>query len=208
MLAQSLKGVAFTTVGAQYLCMHVVVVGTPGRSTTLNMGRCQVKTGGLVNDTTPVWMRPIVDRQTPVKTLPSLAVGKYMSVPSTTKSAKPLDPPLTQCHNHWNHGRPEKCSILLVTARKRNVCLLQGVDHTSPPGPPPPRNHKSGRYASYWKAFLFIFTCLWHSPSSSESLFRLDFTSPPGGPTLLAWFLWLVSLYWSNGRYLAKSVLK
>ena len=54
MLAQSLKGVAFTTVGAQYLCMHVVVVGTPGRSTTLNMGRCQVKTGGLVNDTTPV----------------------------------------------------------------------------------------------------------------------------------------------------------
>ena len=53
MLAQSLKGVAFTTVGAQYLCMHVVVVGTPGRSTTLNMGRCQVKTGGLVNDTTP-----------------------------------------------------------------------------------------------------------------------------------------------------------
>ena len=53
MLAQSLKGVAFTTVGAQYLCMHVVVVGTPGRSTTLNMGWCQVKTGGLVNDTTP-----------------------------------------------------------------------------------------------------------------------------------------------------------
>ena len=53
MLAQSLKGVAFTTVGAQYLCMHVVVVGTPGQSTTLNMGRCQVKTGGLVNDTTP-----------------------------------------------------------------------------------------------------------------------------------------------------------
>ena len=53
MLAQSLKGVAFTTVGAQYLCMHVVVVGTPGRSTTLNMGQCQVKTGGLVNDTTP-----------------------------------------------------------------------------------------------------------------------------------------------------------
>ena len=26
----------------------------------------------------PVSMRPIVDRQTPVKTLPSLAVGKYV----------------------------------------------------------------------------------------------------------------------------------
>ena len=34
--------------------MHVVVGGTPGRSTTLNMDRCQVKMGWLVNDTTPV----------------------------------------------------------------------------------------------------------------------------------------------------------
>ena len=53
MLAQSLKGVTFTTVEAQFLCMHVVVVGTPGQSTTLNMGQCQVKMGGSVNDTTP-----------------------------------------------------------------------------------------------------------------------------------------------------------
>ena len=46
MLAHGLNGVTFTTVGAQYLCMHVVVGGTLGPSTTLNMGRCQVKTGG------------------------------------------------------------------------------------------------------------------------------------------------------------------
>ena len=45
-LAQSLKGVTLTTVGAQYFRMHVVVGGTPGRSTTLNMDRCQVKIGG------------------------------------------------------------------------------------------------------------------------------------------------------------------
>ena len=44
-LVQSLKGVALTTVGAQYFCMHVVVGGTPGWSTTLNMDRCQVKMG-------------------------------------------------------------------------------------------------------------------------------------------------------------------
>ena len=53
MLARSLKGVTLTTVGAQYFRMHVVVGGTPGQSTTLNMDRCQVKMGGLVNDTTP-----------------------------------------------------------------------------------------------------------------------------------------------------------
>ena len=85
MLAQSLKGVTFTTVGAQYLCMHVVVVGTPGRSTTLNMGRCQVKMGGLVNDTTPEPRHPTEaesippgftrhDRKTPEE---QEAVSKY-----------------------------------------------------------------------------------------------------------------------------------
>ena len=49
MLVPSLKGVAFTTVGAQYFRMHVVVGGTLGQSTMLNMGRCQVKTGGGVS---------------------------------------------------------------------------------------------------------------------------------------------------------------
>ena len=57
MLVQSLKGVTLTTVGAQYFCMTVVVDGTPGQSTTLNMGWCQVKMGGLVNDTTPAGVK-------------------------------------------------------------------------------------------------------------------------------------------------------
>ena len=37
--------------------------------------------------------------------------------------------------------------------------------------------------------FFFFFSFLRHLPSSSESLFRLDFTLSPDGPTLLAWFL-------------------
>ena len=45
----------------------------------------------------PVSMRPIVDRQTPVKTLPSLAVGKYRYM--SFLEVRTVRKNKTKCHN-------------------------------------------------------------------------------------------------------------